>query len=490
MVDVLSILKHFIKNHRLAIKRICWSFLFIVLFINIFTFPLLVTVDGNEYLDSALKIEKLYSSPSLWDAFRTPLFPAFIRLFLEIFGFGSFSLIFLNTLFLFFGLLLFAKVLEKWFGAFEVFTAAFFISLHPFIVTYQHSLLSECGSFFFISLITYTLSLNSKTPVLFIFKKKDILFVLSVITAFFYRPSFLYYGLFLICFLYGTGFLSSKFELRKSALTGLRYLTVSLVIFFTANSWSSKINKESRDVRNGVQIMYGLLKQGVVPNNHESLSSLKQIYKDEKTDHCEKTGCLTEMVSEAFLWKDYNFYKIGSAYYKKIFSLYLTVIFYTPFEFIKGCFRILLLYGGFGKGESTLFNEIVFFSSKNVYNEHSNREIYSQVLALNPHPLHFRLYKSFLVHLSSIQYALMKPLYLLFFILTVSAVFSRKIDKRVYYLPILSYFLFGAVTYSSIDRYGFPALPLLLTVSLSLVIKFVFKYLRSLLSRSLGNIRE
>ncbi|PYI94263.1 MAG: hypothetical protein DME97_02030 [Verrucomicrobia bacterium] len=121
-------------------------------FAHLISLPIGITYDGFQYLDGA---DVLGSSrfPADWYRNRTPLYPLALKASFVFFGQQPLAAMFVSTVMGLGATLLFGRVARSLAGAWGGAAVVIVISLFPTGVAYQHLILTETGTSFFIALL-------------------------------------------------------------------------------------------------------------------------------------------------------------------------------------------------------------------------------------------------------------------------------------------------------------------------------------------------
>ena len=115
------------------------------------TLPILITYDGHEYL----QLGELFGSDTFWQVWnplRTPGFPLALQISLSLLGRNALAAQAVPLAFGAFGCLLIADAVRRVAGEWAAAAALLVLRLYPTLVAYEHMVLTETGSFFFLAL--------------------------------------------------------------------------------------------------------------------------------------------------------------------------------------------------------------------------------------------------------------------------------------------------------------------------------------------------
>ena len=148
--------------------------------------PVLITFDGYWYARLA---EVLGTSrfAAEWDYLRTPFFPILLKLSCWLFGRQPAAICVLQSAFGFGGICLLGAMLKRSGRPVEAAIVVLLLVCFPTLVTYEHALLTEAGTFFFIALLLYFMTAPVSRPQRRVFELAGVLAL-----GFYHRSSLLY----------------------------------------------------------------------------------------------------------------------------------------------------------------------------------------------------------------------------------------------------------------------------------------------------------
>lgn len=235
-------------------------------------FPLIVSYDGMEYTHLA---HVLFSPnfDSEWNFYRTPLFPLALRATFFVGGEQPESALLVTTVFGFVGILLVGATVRRLATGTSAAIIVLILALYPVLVGYEHMLLSETGTLFFLALVLwlFTRVATSQNS-----QKWSSVFAISLALAlgYYWRPTIIYLSP-VVAVLYALTTLlaanSTKSNLAQLNLfrTGnLRMLSKALLIgvlpWFLASPWMRETARHHVKPSD-LALPFGLYKQVVVP---------------------------------------------------------------------------------------------------------------------------------------------------------------------------------------------------------------------------------
>lgn len=134
----------------------------LIWFVHLITLPVRISYDGLGYIDAA---DVLFSDrfPKDWPATRTPLYPLALKVSFWIFGRQPLAAVLVTAVAGLAGILLLGAIVRKMTGPVTAALAVAALSLFPTLIAFEHSVLTEAATFFFITAILYLLLLEART---------------------------------------------------------------------------------------------------------------------------------------------------------------------------------------------------------------------------------------------------------------------------------------------------------------------------------------
>jgi 4-amino-4-deoxy-L-arabinose transferase-like glycosyltransferase len=149
-----------------AYRRLyCWAIAFALLFFfaHLVALPVRISYDGIGYVDLA---DVLFSGrfPQDWASNRTPLFPLALKVSFRMFGKQPAAAVLVTSTTALFGILLMGATVRRLVGELAAALTIVALSLFPTLVAYEHSVLTEAGTFFFVAALLYLLLSGGEKP--------------------------------------------------------------------------------------------------------------------------------------------------------------------------------------------------------------------------------------------------------------------------------------------------------------------------------------
>lgn len=285
------------RDSQVRIPRLCHRDIFLIsslialtiTIIHVVSLPVAISYDGHLYIDHAAV---LFSPrfPADWDFLRTPLYPFFLKIAFSILGKQPMAIIATGSTLAFLGLLAVGASLYRIGHPRVAAVAMVVLSAYPTMVAYEHSALSEPGTFFFLALMLWSLLVSAQGP-----PTRAAAFVgTATLLGYFYRPYLLFLApvtgvLFLVASWRSpcprTSFGPLRAELGRLALPALG---CAILPFLLALPWSSQVPA----ARPAEVWAISLLKQGVVPVDNHCLGSTRDLYVQDLAKATQSDGTL------------------------------------------------------------------------------------------------------------------------------------------------------------------------------------------------------
>lgn len=424
--------------------------------------PVLVTYDGHLYVDLA---DVLGSNrfPADWDFLRTPLYPLGLKLAFWLLGKQPLSVIALGGLLGFLGIWSLGAAVKEMGYPRAAAAGVVSATLYPTLVAYEHCLLSETGTFFFIALIV--------RAIVWMPERRSWQLKTSVLTAllaggFYFRPTFLYLapvvgGLLLFSTLCDQARLKGSWHALERSLiarAGLQLGVVVAVPFLLAAPWNRAMSQTNRA---GEVLLFGLIKQAAIPPGDPALGGAATPYEraiqgSTVNGRLDVGGVRSGVALE--VWA-----AMPPAQLQAAGALFRRMVLQHPVRYLKGVVRTVLLFAGVPalESENALFKDAVLHApGSNIFPGPARLEeaIGKQFSQTRRAPVIGRL----------LQF--IDPLYevLIFFGFALAASAALVGIVRTD-LPLLAFSLvpgaflaMHALLLLSLDRYAFPVYPVLL----------------------------
>lgn len=250
--------------------RVAWILAIGLHLAHLVTLPVLITYDGSWYVWLA----EIIGRPGFlreWEYLRTPLMPALLRAAFALFGRQPLAATVLLVAWGCAGVLLLSLLVGRVSGPVWAAVVAVVLSAYPTLVVYEHAILSETGSAFFLAATVYALWRHPPTTL------GSTCLLIAVLTLGFYHRSSLL-ALAPACGL--VGLLRARYEgdgttrIGHAPLWGA--LGVAVVPFVLAYPWQA--HPEARRRVGESVIIFGLVRQAALPIGREIPPAAVELY--------------------------------------------------------------------------------------------------------------------------------------------------------------------------------------------------------------------
>jgi hypothetical protein len=444
-------------------KRLFWTSLLLSLalhFAHLICVPILITFDGHWYI----RLADILGSSNFWtqwDFLRTPLFPALLKIFFFVFGHQALSVIMLQASLGFMGIFVLARTLFHLRGPLEASVSAVLLSGYPMLVTYEHAVLTEIGTFCVIALLLCAI-VSCPTNEL----RRAGLIIIILTAGFYYRASILYLApVAAVLFLLDTshhghhGATRFRWPLQLPTLRRKLWLAITIVAIPFLLAWPWQRNPKASSRTGESVLLYGLVKQAVIPPEDPMWRSVP-MYR-EAIRHSLKNGRLP--ITGLSDGAEYAPLGAISNYGPVAESIFVHAIWRYPKAYLGGVERNLLLYVGGARDES---DSAAFLAA--LLSGKDGAKIYSGPVGFPPLGGGFEQKTGTSLVRSGFA-AIASPYDFLVFLGVVATVAMLvlgllRIDVQALALASIpfAFLLLNAILLSSQDRMAFPVFPLLL----------------------------
>ncbi len=229
----------------------------------------------------------------------------------------------------------------------------------PTLIAYEHALLTEVASFFFFSLLVYLVAAPESPSV-----KGAVVLALAIGLGYYNRSSLIYLAP-VIGGIYIAGELKQgwkqpdparRYRFARRAVS--QYLIIAILPFLLAYPWK---RNPKVSTRNGHVLLYGLVKQGVLPVNDPILGATAPVYAN-VIEQSKSNGVFPNAgLRNGFEWSVINpIYGYGSV----AGSIFWRVIRTHPDLYFHGVARNLAMFSGIGNFayDNALVRHVIFTS--------------------------------------------------------------------------------------------------------------------------------
>ena len=244
--------------------------------LHVIALPMLMTYDGGDYVKLGLTWPQCF--PDSWDFGRTPLYPLMLRVSFWLFGRQSVAAIIPTVLFGLVGTWALASAVRRFAGKLSV-AVIVVLTLYPTLIVYEHSVLTEAGSFMFLALIVNWATWRPAEP-----WRKTAALAAGTIAIFLFRPTSL------VLFPLVASILAIDLAMAHRTLPGTKswkltaravaphLVVATLVAYLLSMSWSRLSAASGGRDYQGQQMVFGLLKQAVLPPDDPLMLPIRDGY--------------------------------------------------------------------------------------------------------------------------------------------------------------------------------------------------------------------
>jgi 4-amino-4-deoxy-L-arabinose transferase-like glycosyltransferase len=416
-----------------------------------------LTPDSGGYIRLS-EIDFHESFYSQWDFYRNPMFPFIYRIISETLGQSANTLILIPFLFGMMGVLLnywASKMFLKSENAQYLFLAV--LSIHPYVIIFQHTFLLETGIFFFISLIFYLILKAIKDENRF---QYFMALSFTVIGLGYYLKSPLFSLVIPLTLIYCIYAFRKRPYLNDFKLFITKGLGFLLIAFLIIAPWkfNNIINEKLQKYSNG-DYLIGLIEQAVILPDDQIITDkklyLKSIEEATVNGHLKADGILTSSGFYTLLGSILENTKNDKPY-----LTFLRIVYSNPSGYIKGLYRNLHLMThvvpGEGGATMNMYSFLIGNESWVNINEvneewtYRNKELYTMQMAKGT-------LKNFIFKGAVYIYSIIIPIaFLIFLISMIKHYFHFNLALFSLHLLILFWMCLFTLTLSGQERYVVP----------------------------------
>ncbi len=211
---------------------------------HILALPLLITCDGSHYVEMSRMLTTTRFFPE-WDFLRGPLYPGAIKVFFRLMGEHPMTMVGMHALAGFCGIWMLGAAIRR--EGFPRLAAAviLLLSAYPILITYQHTLLSDIGTFCCLSAMVNVMLWRPK-----VLWHKTAAVVLVMTSSYYFKPDLIYVapaaGIMYLLQMADSGTSSGwRFLIKGISKRALMHATIAVVIpFVLALPWSYLASKQ------------------------------------------------------------------------------------------------------------------------------------------------------------------------------------------------------------------------------------------------------
>lgn len=422
---------------------------------HFFALPACFTYDSFEYV----RLADLLGSPRFEAEYyyaRPPTYPLLLRGSFELFGRNSLAAQLPGTVLGFTGVLLIGLLLRRWKFPLLALAAMLLISISPDFLAYQHTVLTEAGSFFFLTLALFALLFPRNFS-----WREALLLSLALGACYYQRPTLLY----LTPVFAVLAFMRWR-ETNAVAGLGRPFAGASLVLvlpFLIAYPWSRIVSEKPvyKDVGRMV-ISLGILKGVLFPPedpimaNHKD-NYIKAIMDSSASGRLDAAG-LTQVSLIHFQWNFINEHTHDAG------SVLVAGARKYPWRYIKGVGRCMAYFMGRSSADDEIMNSVRNIAGKDATGT-SLRETGHPSFPIESKNFSREIGRSFYARIVNATAAPLR------WVLTAGSVMTCigfivslvRRDTRLFSVAAipLALMMSHAIVLLSVNRYVFPAMPLL-----------------------------
>lgn len=388
-----------------------------------------------------------------WHFLRTPVFQLLTRFTFSLLGQSSSTLLLITTSLGFCGLLVLGQILERWLERSTAYFIVFVVGCMPLLVAYQHTFLTETGSFFLITIIIASfLRCHDKNF------SPSASFTSGVVVAigYYFRPTLL-----VLSFIAPITFLLfyRPLSLRKSIQVGSYTLLLPYLLSLPWQYLGSKTGWEAD------QVLFGVINQAVLPVDSPLLAGVQDQYKQALLKSLVNGSLTSSGISDGEIYPLIGALRPQAAEHPTQF--FLNVIREYPIRYLKGIIRgTMLLLGLPGIDSDNLIFE------KNVF-EHNGAVIFSGPPRLEPYmQAHFNqsgekgIFATGLFSLQIVYDWLYRFGVAVLFCLMITSIRRKNPHFFIVAAVPFIFLLYHAAVLFSLDRMAVPVAPIIVSASL------------------------
>lgn len=245
---------------------------------HVLSLPLAVSYDGFWYVRLA-EVLGHAEFPEKWDFLRTPLYPLSLKVAFWVLGRHALAAVAVSSLFGLLGIWALGAAVCRITSPKAAAAVVVLLTLYPDLVAYEHCLLSEAGTFFFLGLLLLALLWETPRPAV-----KTALITGVVLTGYYYRPTILYlapvaaviHGLHVACqpgqLSWSAFFTAGR---RRWALAAVHAAAIVVLPYLGSAPWRAQLDQTNRK---GDAIFLGLVHQIVVPPEDPVWEGMREQY--------------------------------------------------------------------------------------------------------------------------------------------------------------------------------------------------------------------
>jgi hypothetical protein len=254
------------------------AFFLAVTFGHLVALPILITWDGHDYIDLA----GVLGSPRFhadWRLLRAPLFPLGLKASFLIFGRGPLAAELVPLTLAVAGCLLLASGVRRIAGERAAAAALALLALYPALIAFEHAILTETGSFFFLALMIRLSLWTAETPGAA--WKKALSLGLALAAGTYWRQSLLLLAPWLAV-LHAVSVrrpAPGRGRLRSLAPALLQAVLLMLLPWGLQQPWRAELGPERLSRLNAIVLRSFVVRQAVIPPGDGRVAGVREPYR-------------------------------------------------------------------------------------------------------------------------------------------------------------------------------------------------------------------
>jgi len=246
------------------------AFFLAVTFGHFVALPILITWDGHDYIDLAGVLGSP-RFPADWRLLRAPLFPLGLKASFLIFGRGPLAAELVPLTLAAAGCLLLASGIRRIAGERAAAAALALLAIYPALIAFEHAILTETGTFFFLALMIRLSLWVPETPGAA--WKKALSLGLALAAGTYWRQSLLLLAPW-IALLHLV-----SVRRRGLALAGGQAVLVMLLPWGLQQPWRAELGPERLSQLNAIVLRSFVVRQAVIPPEDSRMASVREPYR-------------------------------------------------------------------------------------------------------------------------------------------------------------------------------------------------------------------
>jgi hypothetical protein len=318
-------------------------FFLAVTFGHFLSLPILITWDGHDYIDLAgvLGSDRF---PADWRLIRTPLLPLGLKLSFSLFGTGALAAVLVPLAMGVLGCLLVASSVRRLAGDAAAAGSLVLLALYPALIVFEHAILTETGTFFFLALALRLSLWAPETPRAAWLKALSLGLVLGA--GYYWRQTLLSLApwfalLFVLCPA------PQARGRRQWAPTAAQALLVAVLPWGLEQPWLANFDRQEMTRLDAMVLRSFVVRQAVLPPEDDRVAaSVRADYRATLARAGSLSGIPWHKVPEIAIGVTSPWEHGGSL------PWFGSIVLDHPGRYVRGVGRTLLFYAGFDAAEN------------------------------------------------------------------------------------------------------------------------------------------